>query len=990
MSQLIVSSGQTVTVSSGQTLSGVEVLSGGTQIVLAGGIAINDMIAAGGTVSDTGALLFTPGAGASIAIDGTVVGGGALTVSGPGTLVLSGDLTGYSGTIHVDSGTLELTSATAAGTAVIDFGSAGTDIVKVDGSVAPTNVITGTIPADGDSIWLTGLAFAGTTLPSVNGNTVTVTEGAASETLTINGARSVSLHLTADKNGGTDLLVGVPNQTISAGQTVIVSAGQTNTFANVLAGGLLSAAAGGTVSGADITGSETIQGTDDFSLILSGGTQTILAGGIATGGVVNAGGIQIVSSGAQAFGEAVLAGGEQLILSSGFASGTIVAGGLQVISSGGIALDDMAGAGATVSDGGTLLFSPASGTSAGFGGTLVGGGTVLLSGPGTEVLSGDLTGFSGTILLDSGTLELTSATAGGTGIIRFGAIGSATLRVDGTAAPTNVITGTFPATGDAIWFPSLAYSGNASATVHGNTVTITEGAFSETLTINGGNRVSLNLAADKAGGTDLYVGVPGEVISFGQVVAVSSGQTIAYPDVTSGGALSAGTGGTVSAGYIAGVETVQGVDSLTTVLSGGVQNVVQGGTVISGLLSAGGIQTVSAGGVVTYETVLPGGIQYVSSGGTVTGSDIAPGGEQVVFSGGVAINDVASAGSIVSDNGSLVFIESAGVTSTVAATLTGSGTIVQSGIGTLALAGDLTGFSGGITISGGTLELTSGVAAGTGAITFDPAVQATLKIDGLTAPSNVISGFHLGAGDLIWFASVAYAGTDAATISGNTVTVTEGSVTETLTIDGVSALAGAGLSLKLSQDASGGTDMTVACYCPGTLIATPDGDVAIETLREGDLVMTAAGPMPVRWIGRRSYGGRFLRGKRHLLPVRIQAGALGGGLPRRDLLVSPNHAMYLGGLLIPAWALADGAAIQQDLACQEVHYVHLELPVHTVIFAEGAASETYLDDDNRMMFHNGVAFDGEPAVGSYCAPRVVDGFALEAVRRRLAGQRAAA
>ena len=54
-----------------------------------------------------------------------------------------------------------------------------------------------------------------------------------------------------------------------------------------------------------------------------------------------------------------------------------------------------------------------------------------------------------------------------------------------------------------------------------------------------------------------------------------------------------------------------------------------------------------------------------------------------------------------------------------------------------------------------------------------------------------------------------------------------------------------------------------------------------------------------------------------------------------------------------------------------------------MILAEGAPSETYLDDDNRMMFANAADGDGMGGAGTYCAPRVADGYTLDAIRRRL-------
>ena len=181
---------------------------------------------------------------------------------------------------------------------------------------------------------------------------------------------------------------------------------------------------------------------------------------------------------------------------------------------------------------------------------------------------------------------------------------------------------------------------------------------------------------------------------------------------------------------------------------------------------------------------------------------------------------------------------------------------------------------------------------------------------------------------------------------------------------------------------------SAACYCRGTLIGTPDGDRAVEDLVPGGQVLTLSGPArTIRWIGRRSYTGRFAAANPDVQPVRIRAGALGGVLPRRDLLVSPNHALFLDGVLIPARCLVDGQAVTKAAnGGGTVEYFHVELDTHDVILAEGAPAESYVDDDNRMMFHNGaeVAATRQPGTAAaYCAPRVEQGPVLEAVRRRI-------
>ncbi len=184
-------------------------------------------------------------------------------------------------------------------------------------------------------------------------------------------------------------------------------------------------------------------------------------------------------------------------------------------------------------------------------------------------------------------------------------------------------------------------------------------------------------------------------------------------------------------------------------------------------------------------------------------------------------------------------------------------------------------------------------------------------------------------------------------------------------------------------------DSSLPCFCAGTRITTVRGEVAVEMLEIGDQVITAAGEAePVRWIGRRSYAGRFLAGRSQLLPVLIGAGALGCGLPRRDLRVSPLHAMFLGGVLIPAKCLVNGVMIVQERDCRRVDYIHVELNQHDIIMAEGAPTETFMDDDSRGLFQNAAEFatlyPDAPVPTGFCARRLEGGYELEAIRRGLA------
>jgi hypothetical protein len=146
---------------------------------------------------------------------------------------------------------------------------------------------------------------------------------------------------------------------------------------------------------------------------------------------------------------------------------------------------------------------------------------------------------------------------------------------------------------------------------------------------------------------------------------------------------------------------------------------------------------------------------------------------------------------------------------------------------------------------------------------------------------------------------------------------------------------------------------------------------------------------PIKWIGRRRYGGRFVMGRKDILPVCIKAGALDDNVPKRDLWISPHHAMYLDGVLIEAKDLVNGVSVVQAERVEKVEYFHVELETHDVIVAEGALAESYLDDDNRMMFHNAQDYyaryrNAALAPAHYCAPRLEEGYEIENVRQRLA------
>jgi hypothetical protein len=188
-------------------------------------------------------------------------------------------------------------------------------------------------------------------------------------------------------------------------------------------------------------------------------------------------------------------------------------------------------------------------------------------------------------------------------------------------------------------------------------------------------------------------------------------------------------------------------------------------------------------------------------------------------------------------------------------------------------------------------------------------------------------------------------------------------------------------------------DFTV-CFMPGTLIATPSGERAIETLSIGDEVLTASGSaVPVRWIGRQTIAARFATPDR-ALPIRIRAGALGDGLPVRDLLVSPAHALLVDGILVNAVALVNGTTIRREDDVPEVFtYFNIELAQHGLILAEGTPAESFVDHVSRANFDNGAehaALYGEVTIPEMDLPRATAHRQVPAATRQRLARIAAA
>ncbi len=151
----------------------------------------------------------------------------------------------------------------------------------------------------------------------------------------------------------------------------------------------------------------------------------------------------------------------------------------------------------------------------------------------------------------------------------------------------------------------------------------------------------------------------------------------------------------------------------------------------------------------------------------------------------------------------------------------------------------------------------------------------------------------------------------------------------------------------------------IPCFTPGTLIATMKGEVPVESLQEGDKVITRDnGIQEIRWIGKRTLQRDELRRAPHLSPILIKAGSLGDGLPERDMMVSPQHRMLVAGdqtqlyfeepeVLVAAKHLINNGSIQA-IDTLRATYIHFMFDQHEVVLADGAWTESFQPGDQTL------------------------------------------
>ena len=461
-----------------------------------------------------------------------------------------------------------------------------------------------------------------------------------------------------------------------------------------------------------------------------------------------------------------------------------------------------------------------------------------------------------------------------------------------------------------------------------------------------GGTDAISRANDVTNGSDgLIVGpngiyiLTGTAINYGTVIATGSYGSAIFLDF--GGYARNAAGGTLSGAVLA--------KSIGTVVN---QGLVQGYVA----LTSGGEVTNAAGAIINASTR---GVDIAFGQGTLVnaGTIAVTSGDAVYFQSGYADKLVVEPGAVFDG------------------TISGGNAIGSSIVSTLELGagvGTLAGFGTSIT--------------NFGAIQFDPSANWTLT-GVLAGFAGTITGFTLG--DSINITDlVATSGTYAA---GQLNLYDNGTAVGHIAITGSFAS-----DVFPITPLPGGGSVITACFAAGTRIETTRGEVAVDRLRVGDEVLAHRGdgvlvPRPVIWVGYRAIDCRRHPMPHRVLPVRIRAGAFGAGRPRRDLRLSPDHAVFVAddgarGVLIPIHCLINGRSIVREQVAA-VSYFHVELSAHAVLLAEGLPTESYLDTGNRAAFANGgrlIALNPDFASRAWdveaCVPLVVAGSEVDAAR----------
>ena len=337
---------------------------------------------------------------------------------------------------------------------------------------------------------------------------------------------------------------------------------------------------------------------------------------------------------------------------------------------------------------------------------------------------------------------------------------------------------------------------------------------------------------------------------------------------------------------------------------------------------------------------------------------------------------------------------------------------------------------------GATLDIAAGVTLTVGgAVAGSAGTSGIIGLLGSASSINVGSsspflnsvGLSFGGGSETLTLAAATTGSDAGAVTGfagsdaidfqSLVSIQSVTLSNSvLTVDGTASVGGSdvftfnsfatapGVTFTTTSDgAAHGTLVEAVCFVAGTRLLTPGGERSVEDLREGDELITLQGTArvtrPITWVGRMRVNLARHPHPETAAPIRIRRGAFAENIPHRDLLLSPEHCVFIDGLLVAAKCLVNGGTIVQELDQPAVTYYHIETTPHAIVLAEGLPTETYLDTGNRAVFDNaGAALMLHPEFHinaglrcwetDACAPLATDPAVLEPIWRALADRAA--
>ncbi|WP_158625447.1 MULTISPECIES: Hint domain-containing protein [unclassified Asaia] len=379
-----------------------------------------------------------------------------------------------------------------------------------------------------------------------------------------------------------------------------------------------------------------------------------------------------------------------------------------------------------------------------------------------------------------------------------------------------------------------------------------------------------------------------------------------------------------------------GVISASRFDIGSTEALASGGTDIGSIV--GGKQFVSSGGT-SLGTIFSAGTQLLGAGAYASGSIASAGGLIHVGSGALTLNaTLGSGGSLLANAGAN--LNGLAVAAAAAATLETQAYLVSAQIA-----------------AGGTLTVNSGATLVNAVISG--ICEGENEVGGLLVVQSgaVLKGITIGWKGRIDVDTLGWNDGQRIVYGNNTISIIDagGNILWSSEVHGTKG--NAATDYHLERDPADGSTIIVydKCYLSGTLIRTDRGEIAVEDLAVGDRVAAyvdgEAVYREIVWLGHRSTIVRtWLDDDEAGYPVRILRNALGDNVPHKDLLVTPEHAMYLNGAFVPARMLVNGRSIYYDRSVTHFDYYHVETDKHSIIWADGALSESYLDTGDRKRF----------------------------------------